>query len=109
MRDLVRDLEQRVSSGEIPPEGLETFKAAIDDIRLRLWALLASSNEPGDRTASMQRFRLRRAIDVCRTASADLDSGRLDLHHAEVAELPLAADHLVRQVEANERRARGPG
>lgn len=109
MRDLVRDLEQRVSSGEIPPEGLETFKAAIDDVRLRLWAVLASSNEPGNRTASMQRFRLRRAIDVCRTASADLETGRLDLHHAEVGELRLVADQLALQVETNERRARGPG
>jgi hypothetical protein len=37
MRDLVRELEQRVRAGEVPTEGLESFKAAIDDIRLRLW------------------------------------------------------------------------
>jgi hypothetical protein len=35
MPDLVRDLEQRVGNGEVPPEGLDNVKAAIDDSRLR--------------------------------------------------------------------------
>src|SRR5687767_5123367 len=87
MRDLVRDLEQRVGSGEMPPDGLENFKAAIDDIRLRLWAVLASAGGGGDRVASMQRFRLRRAIDLCRTVSTDLATDRVGPHHAELGEL----------------------
>jgi hypothetical protein len=99
MRDLVRELEQRIAGGEVPTEGLENFKAAIDDIRLRLWALLASAYEPENRRASMQRFRLRRALDVCRSISKDLASGELDLHHAELGEVRIAADHLVLQVE----------
>ena len=72
MRDLVQELEQRVGSGEVPTEGLESFKAAIDDIRLRLWALLAGAYEPGNRKAAMQRFRLQRAVDVCRAVKKDL-------------------------------------
>ena len=99
MRDLVQELEQRIATGEVPPEGVESFKAAIDDIRLRLWALLASAYEPENRRASMQRFRLRRALDVCRGVSKDLASGELDLHHAELGEMRVAADHLVLQVE----------
>jgi hypothetical protein len=99
MRDLVRELEQRVASGEVPAEGLESFKAAIDDIRLRLWAILASAHTPGDRVAAMQRFRLRRALDVCKAASKDLASGQLSLNHAEVGDLRHAADQLAVQVE----------
>jgi hypothetical protein len=99
MRDLVRDLEQRVANGEVPPEGLDNFKAAIDDIRLRLWALLVSAHDPSDRRGSIQRFRLRRAIDVCRTASKDLDSEQIELPAQELAELRVIADRLATQVE----------
>ena len=85
--------------GRSRPKGLESFKAAIDDIRLRLWALLASAHEPGNRTAAMQRFRLRRAIDVCRAVAKDLESRQLELHHTELGELRLTADQLALQVE----------
>jgi hypothetical protein len=99
MRDLVRDLEQRVGNGELPPEGLDSFKAAIDDIRLRLWALLVSAHDPADRRGSIQRFRLRRAIDVCRAVSRDLDSEQIALPAQELAELRVVADKLATQVE----------
>jgi hypothetical protein len=99
MRDLVRDLEQRVGAGELPPDGLDNFKAAIDDIRLRLWALLVSAHDGGDRKGAIQRFRLRRALDVCRAASKDLSGGPVELHHKELAELRLAADQLASRIE----------
>jgi hypothetical protein len=99
MRDLVRDLEQRIANGETPPEGLDDFKAAIDDIRLRLWALLVSAHDPADRRGSIHRFRIRRAIDVCRAASTDLDTDRLELPVQELAELRVAADKLASRVE----------
>jgi hypothetical protein len=99
MPDLVRDLEQRVGNGEVPPEGLDNVKAAIDDIRLRLWPLLVSAHDPADRRGSIQRFRLRRAMDVCRAASRDLESEQVELPHEELAELRLAADKLASQVE----------
>jgi hypothetical protein len=104
MRDLVRELEQRVGAGEVPTDGLESFKAAIDDIRLRLWALLAGAYEPGNPKAAMQRFRLQRAVDVCRGVHKDLTSGELELHHAELGELRLVADQLALQVEQLQRR-----
>jgi hypothetical protein len=99
MRDLVRDLEQRVTNGEVPPEGLDTFKAAIDDIRLRLWALLVSAHDPEDRRGSIQRFRLRRAIDVCRGASKDLEAAQIELPAQTLVELRTVADKLAAQVE----------
>jgi hypothetical protein len=99
MRDLVRELEERVVTGEHVPEGVEKFKAAIDDIRLRLWAVLVGAHGTEDRKSTMQRFRVQRSIDLCRGVSKEVASGDLDLHPAELTQLRLVADQLASSVE----------
>jgi hypothetical protein len=99
MRDLVRELEERVVTGEHVPEGVEKFKAAIDDIRLRLWAVLVGAHGTEDRKGAMRRFRLQRSIDLCRAVSKEVASGDLDVHQAELTQLRLVADQLASSVE----------
>jgi hypothetical protein len=67
-------------------EGLEDLKAAVDNLRTNVWAVLSASrsaNYPGFIT----RFRLRRGIDILRQILADLEhdgGGGLHPEHSEM-------------------------
>jgi hypothetical protein len=91
-------IEARLTSGELTREGMHDFKTSIDEFRLRVWGLL-SAGSADDATAFLERFRLRRARDMCRALAADLDSGALGAHHGELAELAVAAEHLARRID----------
>jgi hypothetical protein len=43
MRMILQELEERLDAGEVPPEGLPEFKSTVDEIRLRVWALLTAA------------------------------------------------------------------
>jgi hypothetical protein len=64
-------------------EGLEDLKAAVDNLRTNVWAVLSASrsaNYPGFIT----RFRLRRGIDILKQVSSDVDGGVLHPEHSEM-------------------------
>ena len=92
MRTILLDLERRLASGEVAPEGLPEFKSMVDEIRLRVWALLtaAGSDEP---RATAERFRLRRAAELCRGLVQELASGA-EVRHPEWREVQQAAASL---------------
>jgi hypothetical protein len=79
-------VEARLRRGDIPREGLEDVKSAVDEMRLRLWAVLSASST-GDLEGTLMRFRLRRAIEICRTALRDLEADPLGAHQRELREL----------------------
>jgi hypothetical protein len=86
MRATVQAIESKLRHGDLPDEGLADLKHAIDDARLRLWAVItaASSSEP---EGVLLRFRLRRAAEICRSVVADLDGDTLGAHQKELLEL----------------------
>ena len=45
VQDTVRKIEAEVAAGTIPSEGMEDFKRAIDEARMRIWAVLMSAND----------------------------------------------------------------
>src|SRR5688572_31854031 len=104
MRDLVHDLEVDLSRGAGTPEGLNSFRDAIDEIRLRLW-VVATGSAPGDQATSLQRARVRRLIDICQSLSVDLAADRLTVDAADLREMRYVADELVLRVEQHVRRA----
>lgn len=86
MRATVQAIESKLRQGDLPDEGLADLKHAIDDTRLRLWAVItaASSSEP---EGVLLRFRLRRATEICRSVIADLEGNSLGAHQRELLEL----------------------
>jgi hypothetical protein len=90
-------LEARVSSGEIPVEALTDFKSSVDDLRLRLWALV-SAGSANDYRGFQERFRLRRAKEICLGLESDLRNGAMSGRHEELAPLGHAARDLARTV-----------
>ena len=90
-------IEARVSSGEIPVEALSDFKSSVDDLRLRLWGLV-SAGSANDYRGFQERFRLRRAKEICLGLESDVRGGAISLRHEELAQVGQAARDLARTV-----------
>lgn len=86
MRAALEAIELRVTRGSVPETGLADLKSGIDDMRLRLWAIMSAANNP-DPDGTIQRFRLRRAIEMCDGLGRDLAAGTLSPKHREFADL----------------------
>lgn len=85
-------------------EGLEDLKAAVDNLRTSVWAVLSasrSSNYPGFIT----RFRLRRGIDILRQVLADIEADGGKVAHPEYSEIQI----LTQQLNERIGRGRKPG
>jgi hypothetical protein len=97
LRSTLRAIEAETSKNALPPEGLEDLKSAIDDVRFRLWGALSATNSAEYR-AFQERFRLRRASEICRGLSGDLASGAMAPDHRELTELREAAQELATEI-----------
>jgi hypothetical protein len=91
-------VERRLAVGQNPVEGLENFKSALDDMRLRLWGLVSAVGG-GDYRGFQERFRIRRATEMCQRLSGDLHSGAMSAGHRELSILHDAAAELGRSIE----------
>ena len=94
---LLREIEDRVGHGESPGADLAEFKSAVDELRLRLWALLGAGSA-NDYRGFQEQFRLRRARDICLGLERDLRQGALSPRHDELRSLGAAAGALARAV-----------
>jgi hypothetical protein len=97
-------IEARLAGANAPVEGLEDFKSALDDMRLRLWGLLSSAGG-SDYKGFQERFRIRRATEMCRGISRDLRDGQVSGGHAELPGLHNAVRELNRSIEQAEQHA----
>ncbi len=104
MRRILQDLEGRLEAGEVPPDGLPEFKSTVDEIRLRVWALLTAAGAEAPRATS-ERFRLRRAAEFCRALTQDLAAGHLGSDHPEWPEVQQTAAHLSATIAEHTGRA----
>jgi hypothetical protein len=91
-------IEGRLAGGQFPVEGLEDFKSALDDMRLRLWGLLSAAGGD-DYRGFQERFRIRRATEMCRGLSGDLRVGGVSGRHAELAGLYDAGAELGKSID----------
>jgi hypothetical protein len=94
---LLREIEARAGRGESPAVDLAEFKSAVDDLRLRLWALLGGGSA-NDYRGFQDRFRLRRAREICLGVERDLRQGAISPRLEELRPLGAAAAALARAV-----------
>jgi hypothetical protein len=104
MRIILQDLESRLEAGEVPAEELPEFKSTVDEIRLRVWTLLAAAGADAPRETA-ERFRLRRAAEFCGALADDLAAGRLAKDHPEWPEVQLTANRLSAAITEHTGRA----
>jgi len=95
----VESLEVRFQTGEVSSRDIEDLKGTIDDARLRLWTLLTSPAE-ADRVAFEERFRMRRARELCGRLAADLEAKKMQPRQPEFSELAETTRSLARAIEA---------
>jgi hypothetical protein len=67
---------------------LEDFKSAIDHIRLTLWGVLqASGSGRYEAAATIIRFRMRRAEDICQQIVSNIDAQDITVESPELKQL----------------------
>jgi hypothetical protein len=98
LNSTLKAIELRLARGQVPVDGLEDFKSALDDMRLRLWGLLSAAGGD-DYRGFQERFRIRRANEMCRGLSGDLRGGSVSGRHAELAGLHDAAVELGKSID----------
>src|SRR5215207_7574457 len=103
LNSTLRAIEVRLALGRKPVEGLEDFKSALDDMRLRLWALLGAAGD--DYKGFQDRFRIRRATEMCRGLGGDLRAGSVSGRQAELTSLREAAAELGQSIERAQQHA----
>ena len=82
---------------EVPSEGLEEIKGAVDDVRLRIWTVLMAQNAKDSR-AFLERFRLRRAAELLQLLAYDVDAGQVRLSHREATDLARAIEEMEQRL-----------
>jgi hypothetical protein len=95
---VLQEIETRVASGTVGREAVQDFKSAVDDLRLRLWSVL-STGSANDYRAFQERFRLRRAKEICLGLEDDLQHGALNPRNEELGPLGNAAGRLATRIE----------
>ena len=105
LNSTLHEIETRFAQGGVPVESLGDFKSSIDDFRLRVWGLLSAASA-ADLQAFQERFRIRRAKELCRSLDADLRARLMSARHEELPELSTAAVHLAESIEQARREAR---
>jgi hypothetical protein len=91
-------LEDQVARGDPITPGLEHFKSALDELRLRAWGLLMAT-AADDPRGFQAHFRILRGRDMCRALIADLETGKLSGRQPELPELGTVATDLATTVE----------
>ena len=97
LNSTLRAIEVRLALGRLPLEGFEEFKSALDEMRHRLWGLLSTTGD--DYRTFQERFRIRRATELCRSMGNDLRSGSMSGRHSELPQLRDSTVELVQSIE----------
>jgi hypothetical protein len=92
-------VDDRVAHKDLATPGLEEFKSALDDLRLRAWGLLMATGSD-DPHGFQERFRTHRGTEMCRALSTDLRTGKLSGSQPDLPALGDAARELSAAVKA---------
>ena len=98
MRASLQTIEGQLARGDVRGQGLEDLKMGVDDLRLRIWAIMAAATS--GESGALERFRVRRAIDVLGKMRDELMAGAIDPADPEVAALKGAAQRLLKALES---------
>ena len=86
MRASLQMIDLQLDRSRISVEGIADLKAEVDNMRLRIWAIMASE-QGKEGPVSLERFRLRRAIEITGKVAEDLEGGKMSGKHPELVRL----------------------
>lgn len=95
LRQQLTTVDNQLAKGNA--EGLEDLKAAVDNLRTSVWAVLSASrtsNYPG----FIARFRLRRSLDILKQVLGDLEGDSGKTLHPEHSEMQIVMQQLNERI-----------
>ena len=99
LRDALDDLENELAGKELSAAGLEDFKCKLDGVRTTVLAVLAA-NDPSEYQRYIQRFRLRRATQVCQGVLFSLLDGTVTAETNGMTGLRSTIAEILPRIEA---------
>lgn len=97
MRSALQMIDTQIASARVPVEGMDELKREIDNMRLRIWAIMAAESEGGGPEA-LERFRLRRAVEMNHKIVDELEKGAMNRSHSELKVLNELGQRISRLV-----------
>jgi len=95
-------IEAEFTKSDADQEDLKDLKAAVDNIRLSVWAVLTAA-QANDRSAARQviaRFRVRRATELARAVLLDVREDALPKDAPELGTFTGTMDRVVTQLKS---------
>lgn len=97
IRRALQMIDAQVDDANLSPDRLGDIKGDIDNIRLRIWAMMSAGEGGGP---ALDRFRLRRALEVMHRITGDLEQGRIDAAFPELTALDEVARQFIAALHA---------
>ena len=98
MRAALQMINLQLGRSGIAFEGISDLKSEIDNLRLRIWAIMAADRD-GQSPASLERFRIRRAMEITGAIAKELEQGAMSARHPELVALDAQTQRLHRAFE----------
>ncbi len=99
LKEELERIEGQLTGGEIPAEGLEDFRRAVDSLRMTVWAVLTAS-ESDQYDITITRFRLNRAVESCQQIVGDINSGSIAADSPELRRFHDTIRDTLKRVES---------
>jgi hypothetical protein len=96
LRELLDEVDSRLSRAPSVPAGLEELKRSVDTVRTNMWAIL-SAGRGVSAPMRVERLKLRRAVEQLKAVRAGLNANGVTLQPEHV-ELQLVARELAEQI-----------
>jgi prefoldin subunit 5 len=97
LRARLHAIDGQLGKASGAPEGLEDLKSAVDSLRNNVWAILSASRS-SNYHVNVERFRLRRAMEITKGLIAEIESGAMKTLHPEHSELQIMLQQLNERI-----------
>jgi hypothetical protein len=99
MRASLQMIDLQLDRSKLSREGITDLKSEVDSVRLRIWSIMASEMA-NEGPAGLERFRLRRALEMTSKICDDLEQGTMTAAHPELEQLQASSRRFLAVVQA---------
>ena len=99
LKRALQAIENQLAQREVPQEGLEDLKRAVDHIRTTVWALITAAESPDNYEVVLARFRLNRAMELCQQVVLDINASFIPIESSELRRFHVTMKGTMDRVE----------
>jgi hypothetical protein len=100
MRASLQMIDLQLDRSKLSREGIADLKSEVDSVRLRIWSIMAAEMA-NEGPAGLERFRLRRAVEMTSKVCDDLEQGTMTAAHPELEQLQAVSQRFLALREAS--------